>query len=345
MSNTPNEGAYPNSGSAQNSDNAPSSSNYSMSQQDSYGTTPNYPPPPEYFGSSQNPQGQYGSTPPNYSPPGYSSGPQGLQGQYGTPPNYPPPPVYAGAPQGPSGYGANPGYDPNMQAGQGYGYNNPNMPPPASKPLPLGEAIRQLPGQYWRVVTKPGAATFAAEEGKAAWNIVWVQILVITAISVLSSFIFANFTLPAQLHGQNFSALFTGTLRGFLDFLPYSYILWTPLFLFIEVGIYHLLAKAFGGRGTFLPYMYSYLLFYIPLSIVSLLLSSITPPIVGYFIDSAVSIYTIVLQVFMTMAVHRISGGRATLAVLIMTIILIVLLVVLIIAIVVLVATAVQNGR
>ena len=43
------------------------------------------------------------------------------------------------------------------------------------------------------------------------------------------------------------------------------------------------------------------------------------------FIGSAVGVYTIVLQIFMTMAVHRMRSGRATLAVLLLPIIGIVL--------------------
>ena len=50
------------------------------------------------------------------------------------------------------------------------------IPPPAT-PLPLGEAIRQLPEQYKRVVTKPYAETFLVEMGQAYWGIIWVQLL------------------------------------------------------------------------------------------------------------------------------------------------------------------------
>src|SRR5690348_14006544 len=48
---------------------------------------------------------------------------------------------------------------------------------PQAIPLPLREAIKQLPRQYWKVLTRPGAATFAEEMGKAEWGIIWAQLL------------------------------------------------------------------------------------------------------------------------------------------------------------------------
>ena len=295
--------------------------------------------------SNQNPNQNYGNMPPQppyYGPP--QPGPQGPyppQENFNIPPNsYYPPPQYPGPQQGQYGYGANPEYDLNTPAG--YGYNNPNVPPP-STPLPLGEAIRQLPGQYIRVLTKPGAATFAAEQGKAAWNIIWVQIIAVTVLTVLFGFAFVSLTLAATLHTQGLPVGTANTLRGSLGFLPFSYILLTPIGLFISLGIYHLIAKAFGGTGKFVAYVYSYMLFYVPLIVVTLLLALI--PIVGGLIAGIVSIYTIVLQIFMTMAVHRMRGGRATLAVLILPIIAIVLAIILGIVLVAVIVSALQHVR
>src|SRR5215467_14082266 len=77
---------------------------------------------------------------------------------YHTPPPYSPPPGGL--------YGTPPGYD----------------GPPEAK-VPLAEAIQQLPRQYIKVLTKPSAATFAEEMGKASWSIFWVQLLGITILS------------------------------------------------------------------------------------------------------------------------------------------------------------------
>ncbi len=347
MSNTPNQEDDPNQNPYANQ---PPSENYgnttpqpppnygSPQEQSGYGTPPNNYPPQEQGGyttpSNYPPQEQSGyGTPPNYPPQG--------QGGYGPPPNYPPqgqsgygpPPNYP--PQGQGGYGTPPNY---QQQGQGgYGYN----PPPASTPLPLGEAIRQLPSQYIRALTKPSAATFAAEKGKAAWNIVWVQIAIFTIFTVLFGFAYVGLSLPATLNAQNLPASTINTVRSTFGFLPLSYIILTPLFFFIGTGIYHLLAKAFGGDGTYLEYVYSYLLYYIPITIVSLVLALI--PYIGGLAAGALGIYGIVLQIFMTMGVHRLSGGRATLAVLILPIIAFVLGIILVIVLVGIIASSIHR--
>jgi hypothetical protein len=72
----------------------------------------------------------------------------------------------------------------------------------------------------------------------------------------------------------------------------------------------------------------------VPLNLISsiLVVASGTlglPSFVSSLAAMAVGIYQIVLQVFMTMGIHRLSGGKATLAVLLLPIILFVLLIVL----------------
>ncbi|MFL5627382.1 MAG: YIP1 family protein [Ktedonobacteraceae bacterium] len=227
---------------------------------------------------------------PNSGIPPYNTPPQG---PYGTPPPY----GYNVPPGGP--YGAPPPY----------GYNIPPV-----EPLPLGEAIRQLPAQYRRVLTKPGAATFAMEQGKAAWDIICVQMLILGVVSALVSLLLFNFTLPGTLATSNIPSQTIDAIRAFSVGIALSLIVLTPLGLFIGIGIYHLIARAFGGQGSFMTYCYSYLLFGVPLGILNSLLTLI--PIAGSYLTFPVSVYQIVLQVFMTMAVHRLSGGKATFAVL-----------------------------
>ncbi|GLV55608.1 YIP1 family protein [Dictyobacter sp. S3.2.2.5] len=189
--------------------------------------------------------------------------------------------------------------------------------------MPLGEAIKQLPKQYLRVLTRPSVATFAEEKQKAAWNIIWVQVAFIAIIGALISFATYAFVLPTFLSLFNppkigttsFVDIYKGmALQGSLTAL-FS----TPISLFISWTIYYFIAKLFKGRGEFIEYIYSSLLFYVPIQIISGLLMLI--PFVGLFLSFAVSIYTYVLMILMTMAVHRLSGGRATLAVLILPII------------------------
>lgn len=84
---------------------------------------------------------------------------------------------------------------------------------------------------------------------------------------------------------------------------------------FITVGVQYLLAKAFRGSGDFKTQGYNYLLFAVPLTLVSSVLGLI--PFLGAFVSLAVAIYQIILNVFSIMAAHRLSGGKATAVVLI----------------------------
>lgn len=254
--------------------------------------TPNAPYG-NYQGTPQGtPNAPYGGAPNSYETPNapYGSAPN----SYGTPNTF-----YGGASNAPYGM-------PETSYGTGA---------PSRRPLPLGEAIRELPNQYIRVITKPGVGVFAEEQGKAAWNMIWVQLIglaIITALLIVGIINVSLSTNPAAR--QSFGAI--GAASGAFAIF---FLIFTPIGFFISTGIYHLIAKAFGGRGLFLTYCYCYLLFTVPLSIISGVLGLI--PFFGSLASIAVSIYHIVLQVYMTMAVHRLTGGKATLAVLILPII------------------------
>jgi hypothetical protein len=265
---------------------------------------PNQPPNSGYgnppYGQPQSPYGQ----PQQQGPYGPPQGPYGQpqQGPYGQPQ-----PPYV-QPQPP--YGA-PYQEP------GYGY-----PPPQAAPLPLGEAIRQLPNQYIRVLTKPSAATFAEEQGKAAWNIVWIQLIIyaviLAALGYIGSLIglsFGAFSSLMNTGSLSSSGVNPGTLQAASASGSFGEIILVPLGFFIVVGVYYLLAKAFGGQGTFLAQGYSFLLYQVPIGILSGVIGLI--PILGGIVAFALYIYGIVLNVFLIMATHRLSGGKATAVVLI----------------------------
>lgn len=286
-----------------------------------YGT----PPPPSYDQPAFYQQPEYNTPPPNtpnqppygadvpYSesapPPSYNAGTSPYE--QNVPPSYGQPPYgYAQAP---------------------YGYTAAPIPP--AQPLPLGEAIRQLPAQYWRVLTHPSARTFAYEQGKAAWNIIWVQLIALAIISAIFSALVALETtaLSGALSNTSSSTMLAALTANPLIAGVYSLIA-VPVGFFIGTGIYFLLAKAFRGQGKFLPFAYCYLLIIAPINIIGDVLRLI--PILGSFIAGALGIYGIVLLVFMTMAVQRLSGGKATLVILIPLIVLFVLVIILVIVIV-----------
>lgn len=236
---------------------------------------------------------------------------------------------YASAASSPFGQRAQPEQEPfyAFQPQPAYGYAIPPQgfygPPPygfrapASAPLPLWEAIRHLPRQYWRVLTHPKAATFVEEQGKAAWNIVWIQLLILGIIQSLSILllVFLEFFLLQAIAPSNSLPLFSQILPITAIVIVVGYLALVPLSFFIGSGILHLVAKAFGGQSTFLAYAYNYALIVMPISVLVILLSII--PCIGSFAGSAGWVYEIVLLIFMTMGVQRLSGGKATAVVLI----------------------------
>ena len=265
--------------------------------------------------------------------------PYGYTPQYGTPPT-------------PSSYGTSSGYGHgsppyggyNDQANQynrygygGYGYQRFDFDAEAqSSPLPLGAAIRGLLAQYGQTLAHPSPKLFAREMGKAKWNIVWVQIIgysiIVALFSLLSAIGFdVNAAAKAVVAGADTSGLTPGAV-GVLEHIIviiynlsiYGQIIITPIALFIGTGILFLLAKIFGGRGKFLTQLYCSLLFLVPLGVIgsflSLLLSYLPAggSAFGFLITVAKLVYECILLGYMLVPVHRISGGRATGAILLL---------------------------
>jgi len=210
---------------------------------------------------------------------------------------------------------------------QSYAY-----PPPQATPLPLEQAIKDLPSQYIKVLTKPSADTFTQEMGKASWNIVWAQLIGYALVSAILSYI-ASLIMPNPFSTMGPTAsnpimiqlIHWGFTLGLIPLIIISF--------FIGTGIRYLIAKAFRGQGTFLAQGYTDLLFSVPLGILSTLVARV--PLLGSLVAFGLGIYVMVLHIFSIMAVHRLSGGKATAVVLLpiaVGILLIVLLAVAIIA-------------
>lgn len=209
-----------------------------------------------------------------------------------------------------------------------YGYGVPPTPP--LTPLPLKEALRQLPRQYLRVLTKPSPATFAAEMNKAAWDIVLVQIIgygvIATIIStILIQLLFQTMLISAFSNLPRTAALPPGFLVAYQRILlgtSISNVVAIPLVFFIGVGIQYGLAKLFKGQGLFLVQGYAALLYQIPLNLTISLLAIpfVFIPVAGILVTAllsfAVFVYSVVLNIFSLMAVHRLSGGKASAVVL-----------------------------
>ncbi|HEY3991580.1 MAG TPA: Yip1 family protein [Ktedonobacteraceae bacterium] len=189
---------------------------------------------------------------------------------------------------------------------------------PPVAPLPLWKALRKLPEQYWHVLTHPKAATFVQEQGKAAWNIIWAQLFmlgVIDALALLLLVFLEFFLLRLILPSNNLPPMFSQMFIAIALVLVLCVLVLVPLSFFIGAGIFHLVAKAFGGQSKFLPYAYNYALIIMPISFLSLVLSII--PFIGSLASLAGGVYQIILLIYMTMGIQRLSGGRATATVLI----------------------------
>lgn len=284
---------------------------------------PQYPPPPEFYAQQRPVANSYGAPPAGYGFP--PSGPAGtpLPPFGNAVPPFPPPPVY--------------GY-----ASYGYGYP---PPPREQRPLPLSQAIRDLPRQYKKILFKPGARTFIEEEGKADWGIIWMQILFLMVLSILIAIPQLIIDATSSSVSNSSLGMSTATLGGVSTLAT---IVFVPLGFFMIAGIQYLLARAFKGIGSFKQQAYNQLLYQVPIniatSLVSLVVSLLTSraafmtftvnmstssttsalnplvlvvSLVADLIYLAVGVYGIVLNVFSLMAAHRMSGGRATGSVLI----------------------------
>jgi hypothetical protein len=191
-------------------------------------------------------------------------------------------------------------------------------------PLPLGQAVRELPGQYVKVLLRPGVRTFLEEQGKAAWNIIWVQF-------ALQAVVYLMLGVSDQLYtAWSYRTLDFVASPLTLQFLTQQ--LTNIAFFFGAVGIQFALARAFKGQGSFVQHLYNMLLLFIPLDILA---SLVTRVLSGYLANAPYEtqsflglalpvllllsglVYGIILNINAVSAAHRLSGGKATAVVLI----------------------------
>ncbi len=167
--------------------------------------------------------------------------------------------------------------------------------------------------------------------GKASWDILWVQLVAYAVIVGILSYI-RTLIMP-NAFGTSGTTTSNPIITPLIQWgLTLGLMPLTIIGFFIGTGILYLIAKAFRGQGTFLAQGYANLLFNVPLGIVSGLVSLV--PILGGLVAFGLGIYGIVLNIFSLMAVHRLSGGKATAVVLIPVAIALVLAIVIFIALI-----------
>lgn len=193
-------------------------------------------------------------------------------------------------------------------------------------PRPLGLAIIELPYLYLKALFTPFVRMFEYEGARASWGIVWIQILLLILIPGALGLV-RGLTHAAVIRSTSSTALYDSIASLVVGTSVIGTLLQTlivPIVFFIGVTIQFLLAKAFRGEGSYLAQSYTTLLYEVPLTIVSSVLSTVLVLIqfsgklvVTPVVSLALFIYGIVLNVFAIAGVHRLTRGRATAVVLI----------------------------
>jgi hypothetical protein len=174
------------------------------------------------------------------------------------------------------------------------------------------------------VTTKPGAQSFATELPTANWSDIWIALLGLGVLTALTGFITSFYSGAAFGPNSPFLNGLPADQRQALERIASSAasgasnlgaIIWVPIGFFILVGILFVSARIFGGSGSFLNQSYAFMLYYVPINGLAALLGLV--PFLGGLVGFALWIYSIVLAIFAMMASQRLTGGRATAAVLV----------------------------
>jgi len=192
-------------------------------------------------------------------------------------------------------------------------------PPVDTSPRPFGE----IPG-LWVKVTQMTEAFFAEEAPRASGSNVLISLLILAVIttifSVISSLvgggILAALTPPEVRQdlalgvGQNvFSSICSGIVGTLVGF-------------YISNGLVYIGARIFGGSGSYGTQTYLQSLFFVPIGIVSAVVSLVYAiPVaglcIGLVVGLALSIYGLILSVRVVKVVHNLATGQAVAAILV----------------------------
>ena len=139
----------------------------------------------------------------------------------------------------------------------------------------LSTALSQLPQRYFNALVKPSLATYTDDIGNASWSLVCTQLLAWAILDTMLGLL-VNLIYP-PVTGTTFSRFFS--LASSIGLIVV-----VPILFFLLMGIVYLLARAFGGQGTFLEQCNISLYIQAPLGILSKLLALI--PVVGRVLNS-----------------------------------------------------------
>jgi hypothetical protein len=189
--------------------------------------------------------------------------------------------------------------------------NTPNVEQPS-----MGQAILELPGQYFNVLTRPSVKRFIEEKANAHWGIVWIQLI---SLAIIDAILQSVSLLISPNHVNSLTGIHSISPSMLLSITIITFVLLqlilTPVAFLAAGGILYLIARVLGGTGTFLEQIYATLLFGVPLVILSYLLLLI--PATSSWLPYVPHLYSLVLFVVSLMAVHQLSRGKALSVVLI----------------------------
>ena len=206
---------------------------------------------------------------------------------------------------------------------------------PSSAPVPEPDPVESLGWlDIWGYsISKPSVNTFREllEDPKSARSpYLWVGMAsllsYLISIGLQTLFGAPSFAALSSQFGDQLgpmgSMIGTASMMSLICCAPFIAFLGVLGFI-ISTGIYHLLAKLFGGTGTFKEMAFAASTFYVPLSVISAVLAAL--PVVGTFLVLPVSAYILVLYGVSINAVHSLGAGKATAVVLIPLVVVIVI--------------------
>lgn len=193
-------------------------------------------------------------------------------------------------------------------------YPSYGAPPPAyraaySAPGNAPFSIQGMLQSYKNVLLHPRVATFDAELPGASWQKVWVGVLAMSAIvtfAIVILYAITNSSSSSTSYDSSSGLSFGGVVGIFLVFGGS---------FFLGAGIEYLLARLFGGTGTFLIHTYAMSLVVVPLDTAGIV--ALIIPVVGILVLLGVGIYSTVLMVLAIQSAHRLPTGKAVAVVLI----------------------------
>jgi len=170
-----------------------------------------------------------------------------------------------------------------------------------SSPRTFGEIT-----SLWLKVFQMDEAFFAAEAPRTSSSNTLVALLIYAVVAVFVAFVQRAIGFRSLLFSR-----FLGNHPN-LNIpicLPLIVIVTVPIGYYIGIGLIHIGANIFGGKGSFTTLAYLVSLFRVPLGIVAGVLGLI--PCLGALIALAAAIFEIVLSVRAIKVTYRIGTGQA----------------------------------